>query len=84
MIKKLNNMLYCITIMAIFNARADIINIHYNFTVGGVMPYCPVAWCGNATKTDIEHMDSIIRKASKVIRISKSNIDSIHVYQESN
>ena len=55
--------------MAKFNVRTDIINIFYNSNVGGVLQYCLVAWCGNATKADIEHVDSIIRKASKVIRI---------------
>ena len=73
-------MLYCIRTMATFNVRTEIINILYNSTIGGVLRYCLVAWCGNDTKTDIEHIDSIIDsiilKASKVIEIPQPNIDS--------
>ena len=39
-----------------------------------MIPACRV----NATKANIEHIDSIIRKASKVITICQTNIDSIY------
>ena len=69
MIKKPKYMLYCIRIMAKFHARTDIINIFYNSTIGGVLRYCLVTWRGSASKAYIECIDSIIRMASKVIRI---------------
>ena len=78
MIKKETKMLYCVRTKAKFNVRTDMINIFYNSTIGGVLPYCLVAWCGTATKADIERIDSIIRKVSKVIRIPQPNIDSIY------
>ena len=78
MIQKVNNMSYCIRTMAKFNVITDIINIFYNSTIGGVYRYRLVAWCGNATKADIECTDNIIGKASKVIRIPQPNIDSIY------
>ena len=78
MIKKLNNMLYCTRTTAKSNVRTNIINIFYNFTIGGVLRYCVAAWCDNGTKADIEHIDSIIREANKVIRIPQPNIDSIY------
>ena len=62
MIKKLNNILCCIGTLARFNVRTDIINIFHNATIGEVLRYCLVAWCGNATKADMEPIDSIIRK----------------------
>ena len=63
--------------MAKLNVRTDIINILYNSTIGGVLRYCVVAWCGNAKNADMECIDSIIRKVSKVIRMPQPNIDSM-------
>ena len=78
MMKKLNNMLHCIITMAKFDVRTDIINIFHNSTIDGVWRYCLVAWCCNATMADIEHMDSIIGKSSKVITIPQPYIHSIY------
>ena len=64
--------------MAKFNVRTVIINIFYTSTIDGVMQCCLAAWCGNASKADIKCIDSIIRKASKAIKISQPNIDSIY------
>ena len=62
-------MLFCIRTMAEFNVGTDMMNICYDSTIGGVLRYDLVAWCGDATKADIERIDSIIRKTSNVIRI---------------
>ena len=66
--------------MAKFYVRTDIINIFHNSTISGDFRYCLVAWYGNATKAAIERIDiiSIILKASKVIEIPQTNIDSIN------
>ena len=63
--------------MAKFNVRTDITNILSNSTIVGVFRHRLVAWCGSASKDDIEHIDSIIRKGSKVIRIPQPNIYSV-------
>ena len=78
MIQKLSNMLYCTRTMAKFSVRTDTINIFYNSTIGGAMRYCIFSRCGSASKVDIEHIDSIIRKASIVTRIPQPIIDSIY------
>ena len=70
--------LYNIRTMAKLNVRTDIIDIFYYFSIGGVLQYCFAAWCGNATKANLERIGSIIRKASNVIRIRHPNIDSIY------
>ena len=64
--------------MAKFSVRADIMNICYDSSIGGVLRYCLEAWCGNATKVDIERIDSVIEKKGKVIRIPQPYIDSIY------
>ena len=58
MIKKLNNMSYCIRTMAKFNVRTDI-NIFYHFTIDEVLRYCLVGWYGKATKADIQRIDIV-------------------------
>ena len=52
-----------------FNVKTDIISIFYYSTTGGVFRYSLVTLCGNAIKADIQRIDNIIRKPSKVIRI---------------
>ena len=59
MMKKLVNMFLCMRTTAKCNVGTDILNIFNNSTIGGVLLYCLVAWCGSATKADVERIDSI-------------------------
>ena len=67
--------------MAKLGVGTDIIDILYSCTIGRVLRYCLVAWCANATKAYVEHVDSIIDniigKASKVVGIPPLNTDTI-------
>ncbi|PIK43412.1 hypothetical protein BSL78_19743 [Apostichopus japonicus] len=67
LIKTLNSRLYCLNKMARFNVRTSIMDIFYNATICGVWRYCFVGWGGNATGTDKDRIDSIIRKGGRVI-----------------
>ncbi|PIK56466.1 hypothetical protein BSL78_06629 [Apostichopus japonicus] len=79
LIKKLNSRLYCLNKMASFNVRTSIMDIFYNATICGVWRYCLVGWGGNATGTDRDRIDSIIRKAGRVIGDPQSTVEEIYV-----
>ncbi|PIK46347.1 hypothetical protein BSL78_16796 [Apostichopus japonicus] len=78
LVKKLNSRLYCLRKMSNFNVRHDILEMFYNCTISGVWRYCLVCWGGNVNKHEIDRINSIIKKAERVVGEPLPSIDSVY------
>ncbi|PIK58789.1 hypothetical protein BSL78_04310 [Apostichopus japonicus] len=78
LVKKLNSRLYCLRKMSNFDVRHDILEMFYNCTISGVWRYCLVCWGGNVNKHEIDRINSIIKKAERVVGEPLPSIDSVY------
>ena len=78
LVKKLNSRLYCLRKLSNFNVSSEILGIFYNCTFSGVWRYCLICWGGNVSKTELSRIESIIKKAEKVIGESQLSVESIY------
>ena len=77
-IKKLNARSYCLRKMASFNVRTEILTIFYNSILCNVWRYCLICWGGNASKSERNRIDGVIKRAGRVIGKSQQSVDTIY------
>ena len=71
--KKLNSRMYS------FHITPEILNVFYTSTIVSVWRYCLVCWEGNVSKSEKRRIDSIIRKAERVIGEYQPSVDSVYL-----
>ena len=72
-VKKLNSRKYS------FHITPEILNIFYTSTIVSVCRYCLVCWEGNVSKSEKRRIDSIIRKAERVIGEYQPSVNSVYL-----
>ena len=79
-VKKLNSRMYCLRKLNSFHITPEILNVFYNTsTIVSVWRYCLVCWGGNVSKREKRRIDSIVRKAERVIGASQPSVDSVYL-----
>ena len=62
-----------------FHITPEISNVFYTSTIVSVGRYCLVCWEGNVSKSEKRRIDSIIRKAERVIGEYQPSVDSVYL-----
>ena len=75
-VKKLNSRMYS------FPITPEILNVFYTSTIVIVWRYCLVCWEGNVSKLEKRRIDSIVRKAERVIGEYQPSMDSTSISGE--
>ena len=76
-IKKLNSRMYCLRKLNSFHITPAILNVFYKSTIVSVWRYCLVCWGGiNVNKSEKRRIDSIVRKAERVIGECQASVDT--------
>ena len=78
-VKKLNSRMYCLRKLNSFHITPEILNVFYTSTIVSVWRYCLVCWGGNVSKREKRRIDSIVRKAERVIGASQPSVDSVYL-----
>ena len=78
-IKKLNSRLYCLRKMSNFQVRPEILMMFYNAVICSVWRYCLICWGGNVSKTEMNRIDCVIRKAGKVLGEMQPDVYSVYL-----
>ena len=76
-VKKLNSRMYCLRKLNSFHITPEILNVVYTSTIVSV--YCLVCWGGNVSKSEKHRIDSIVRKAERVIGECQLSVDSVYI-----
>ena len=76
-LKKISPRFYCFRRLSYFNVNSKILRIFFQAVICSVWQYCFVSWGGNARLTDLSRIQSIIRRASRVIGECQS-VDSYY------
>ena len=64
--------------MKAFQVRPEILRIFYNSVICGVWRYCLICWGGNVRLSDREILDSIVRRAGRIIGESLEGVGSVY------
>ena len=78
-VKKLNSRVYCLRKLNSFHITPAILNVFYSSTIVSVWRYCLACWGGNVSKREKRRIDSIVRKAERVIGAYQPSVDSVHL-----
>ena len=78
-VKKLNSRMYCLRKLNSFHITPEILNVFYSSTIVSVWRYCLVCWGGNVSKREKRRIDSIVRKAQRVIGVCQPSVDSVYL-----
>ena len=77
-VRKLNSRMYCLRKLKSFLITPEILNLFYTSTIVIVWGYCLVCWGGNVSKSEKRRIDSIVRKAERVIGKCQPSVDSVY------
>ena len=78
-VKKLSSRMYCLRKLNSFHITPEILNVFYSSTIVSVWRYCLVCWGGNVSKREKRRIDSIVRKAERVIGVCQPSVDSVYL-----
>ena len=76
-LKKINRRFYCFRKLSHFKVDNKILRIFFQAVICSVWQYCFVGWGGNARQVDLSRIQSVIRRASRVIGECQS-VDSYY------
>ena len=71
--------MYCLRKLNSFHITPEILNVFYTSTIVSVWRYCLVCWGGNVSKREKRRIDSIVKKAERVIGASQPSVDSVYL-----
>ena len=78
-VKKLNSRMYCLRKLNSVLITPEILNVFYTSTIVSVWRYCRVCSGGVVSKSKTRRIDSIVRKAERVIGECQPSVDSVYL-----
>ena len=78
-VTELNSRMYCLRKSNSFHIKPEIFNVFYTSTIVKVWRYCLVCWGGSVGKSEKRRIDSIVRKAERVIGECQLSVDSVYL-----
>ena len=78
-VKKLNSRMYCLGKHHSFHITPEILNVFYTSTIVSVWRCCLVCRGGNVIKSEKRRIDSIVRKAERLIGECQPSVDSVYL-----